>query len=520
MEVNPILLEVFKNRFSSIADEMGVILQKTSFSANIKERKDFSCAIFDENGEMIAQAAHIPVHLGSMPMSVKAAIESVEMEEGDMVILNDPYRGGTHLPDITVIAPVFINGKKPSFYVANRAHHADIGGISAGSMPVSTSIFQEGIIIPPLKIVKKGVLQEEILSFIKNNVRTPEEREGDFRAQISANTTGIKRLKELCDKYSLKTVLFYGKELINYAERMMREFIKKIPDGIYEATDYIEDDGLERKDIKISVKIKIYRDNVTVDFSETDRQTEGSVNAVKAITMSSVYYVFRALIDKNIPTNAGCFRPIKIKTKKGSVVDALFPSPVSAGNVETSQRIVDTVLKALSKALPDIVPAASQGTMNNITIGGVNPETGETFTYYETIGGGCGASAKVDGESAIQSHMTNTLNTPVEAFEFQYPIMITQYRIRKNSGGKGIKNGGDGIIREFKLLTDAEITVISERRKIPPYGLYGGEPGEVGRNIIVSDGKEKTMSGKFHIKLKAGDRIRIETPGGGGFGKI
>ncbi len=519
MEVNPILLEVFKNRFSAIAEEMGATLQRTAFSANIKERKDFSCAIFNSKGDMIAQAAHIPVHLGSMPMSVKSAIESVDMEDGDMVILNDPYKGGTHLPDITLIAPVFVDGEV-LFYVANRAHHADIGGISSGSMPISTSIFQEGINIPPLKLVKKGKIDEEILYFIKNNVRTPEEREGDFKSQISANLTGIKRLKELIESYSPEEVVFYGERLLEYSEKMMKSVIKGIPDGVYEAYDFMEDDGIERKDIKIHVEVEIKDDKAIVDFSKTDSQTEGSINAVFSITASAVYYVFRSLIEKDIPTNAGCFNPIQIKTKKGTVVDAVFPAPVSAGNVETSQRIVDVVLKALSKAIPDKIPSASQGTMNNITIGGIDPQTEKTFTYYETIGGGMGASFHDDGESAIQSHMTNTMNTPVEALEFQYPLMITRYGIRKGSGGNGKRKGGDGIVREFLFLVDSEVTVISERRKIPPYGLFGGENGEVGKNIFIRGDEETVMEGKFHKKVKAGDRIRIETPGGGGFEKL
>ncbi len=520
MRVNPILLEVFKNRFSAIAEEMGAILQKTAFSANIKERKDFSCAVFDENGDMIAQAAHIPVHLGSMPMSVKSAIENVKLEEGDMVVLNDPYKGGTHLPDITIVAPVFIGEEiKPSFYVANRAHHADIGGISAGSMPLSTSIFQEGINIPPIKLVKIGKVDEEILNFIKNNVRTPEEREGDFKSQISANLTGIKRLKELCENYSLDTVKFYGKELISYAEKYMKSIIENIPDGIYEAEDFIEDDGIDSTDIKIHVSINVKGDRCKVDFSKSDKQVKGALNAVYAITASAVYYVFRALAKEDIPTNAGCFRPIKIITEKGTIVDATFPSAVSAGNVETSQRVVDVVLKALSKALPQEIPAASQGTMNNITIGIQNPETGEYLTYYETIGGGMGASAKGDGESAIQSHMTNTLNTPIEALEFEYPLMITKYSIRKNSGGEGLYKGGDGIIREFLFLNNAEVTIISERRKIAPYGLFGGNSGETGRNIHIKENKEEILPGKCHLTVKKGEKIRIETPGGGGFEK-
>ena len=518
MEINPILLEVFKNKLSSIAEEMGIILQKTAFSPNIKERKDFSCALFNEAGELIAQAAHIPVHLGSMAVSVKSVIRTVDFEEGDMVVLNDPYKGGTHLPDVTLIAPVFINGKL-KYFVANRAHHADIGGVSSGSMPISTSIFQEGIVIPPVKLIKKGNIDNEILSIIKNNVRTPEERDGDFHAQIVANKTGIKRIKELVEKYSDEMVTLYMNALLDYSEKIMREKLKGIPDGEYQFEDFMEDDGIERKDIKIHVKLKIEGDKAVVDFSDTDPQTEGSINAVKSITVSAAYYVFRSLIEEDIPTNEGCFRPIEVITKKGTIVDAIYPSPVSAGNVETSQRIVDVVLGALSKAIPEYIPAASQGTMNNITIGGVDPQTGKSFTYYETIGGGVGAYAGGDGESAIQSHMTNTLNTPIEALEYSYPIMVTKYSVRKNSGGNGVFKGGDGIIREIQLLADAEVTVISERRKIPPYGLFGGEAGEVGRNIVIKNGKQEIEKGKFHRKLKKGDKIRIETPGGGGYGK-
>ncbi|WP_029520972.1 hydantoinase B/oxoprolinase family protein [Persephonella sp. IF05-L8] len=515
--IDPILLEVFKNRTSAIAEEMGVILQRTSYSPNIKERRDFSCAIFNNKGELIAQAAHIPVHLGSMPMSVLETIKSISFEEGDMVVLNDPYKGGTHLPDITLIAPVFIDGKL-QFFVANRAHHSDIGGASPGSMPISNSIFQEGFIIPPVKLVKKGHIDKEIFALIKNNVRTPEEREGDFNAQIMANITGIKRLKELVQKYSLKTVNLYMNALLDYSEKIMRNKIKEIPDGVYSYEDYMEDDGLGNTEIKIAVEISIKNDEAIVDFTKSDPQTEGSINAVKAITMSAVYYVFRSLLSSDVPTNAGCFRPVKIITKKGTIVDCNHPAAVSAGNVETSQRIVDVVLGALSKAIPEEIPAASQGTMNNITIGGINPETNQPFTYYETIGGGMGASVKTDGESAIQSHMTNTLNTPVEALEFEYPFQIVRYSIRKNSGGNGFHKGGNGIIREIKLLADAQVTVISERRKIAPYGLFGGEAGETGKNIVIKNGKKEIKPSKFSEKLKTGNIIRIETPGGGGYG--
>ncbi len=519
METNPILLEIFKNRFSSVAEEMGVTLNRTAFSANIKERRDFSCAIFNDNGDMIAQAAHIPVHLGSMPMSVKAAIENVTFSQGDMVLLNDPFKGGTHLPDITLVARAFLSDDMPFFYVANRAHHADVGGMSSGSMPLSSSIFQEGIIIPPLKIVKKNAIDDQIMSFVLNNVRTPLEREGDFAAQIMANMTGIRRIKEMAGKYDFATVDFYANALINYSEKITRKTIQEIPDGTYTFEDVLDDDGHGDENINIRVKIVINGDDAIIDFTETDPQVQGSVNAVYAITLSSVLYVFRSLMDEDVPTNAGCFRPIKVKTRKGTIVDAEFPAAVAGGNVETSQRIVDAVLGALSKAIPQRIPAASQGTMNNITIGGTDKRNGKPFAYYETIGGGMGASHENNGASAIHSHMTNTLNTPVEALEYSYPLIVTEYAVRKGSGGKGLFHGGDGIIREIKLMSDAEVTVLSERRKKPPYGLLGGKPGKTGRNILIRKGIPEEKPGKFYARLKENDILRIETPGGGGYGE-
>ncbi len=521
MKLNPILLEVFKNRFSSISEEMGVTLNRTAFSPNIKERRDFSCAIFNENGDMIAQAAHIPVHLGSMPLSVKSAIENCDLKDGDMVILNDPFKGGTHLPDITIVAPVFISNKeKPDFFVANRAHHADVGGVSSGSMPLSTSLYQEGIIIPPIKIVENGEIDGKLLKFFLNNVRTPIEREGDFSAQIMANITGIKRIKELVEKYGIDTVKLYCNGMMDYSEKILKNLLKNIKDGEYEFEDYLDDDGISTKNIKIHVKLKIENDNAILDFTKSDPQVMGSVNAVYSITLSAVLYVFRSLIEDDIPTNAGLLRPLKVITKKGTIVDAEFPAAVAAGNVETSQRIVDVILGALSKAIPEKIPAASQGTMNNISIGGIDERTGLPFAYYETIGGGMGASCENHGESAVHSHMTNTLNTPVEALEFSYPFMVTEYSIRKNSGGKGKFSGGDGIVREIKLISDAEVTVLSERRKLAPYGLNGGSPGKPGKNIIYENEKKEIMPGKFNIFLKKDAIVRIETPGGGGYGKV
>jgi N-methylhydantoinase B len=519
MPVNPILLEVFKNRFASISEEMGVTLNRTAFSPNIKERRDFSCAVFDQRGDMIAQAAHIPVHLGSMPLSVQSAIQNVSWQEGDMVILNDPFKGGTHLPDITIVAPVFSSEDNPSFYVANRAHHADVGGMSSGSMPLSTSIFQEGVIIPPLKICEKGTIDGKLLAFLLNNVRTPTEREGDFSAQIMANITGVRRTRELMGKYGRETVDFYASGLMDYAERVTRDTIQALPDGVYEFEDHMDGDGIDTNRIKIHVTVTIQGDEAVLDFRESAPQVRGSVNAVNAITLSAVLYVFRSLVPRDIPTNAGCLRPIEVLTREGTIVDARFPAAVAGGNVETSQRIVDVILGALSQALPHAIPAASQGTMNNVTIGGFDHRKGKPFAYYETIGGGMGASASAHGESAVHSHMTNTMNTPIEALEYSYPFHVTEYSIRRGTGGTGGHRGGDGIVREIQLLSDAEITVLSERRAFPPYGLFGGGPGAVGRNITVQDGKPMERPGKFSLSLKKGDRIRVETPGGGGYGE-
>ncbi|SPD73586.1 conserved hypothetical protein [uncultured Desulfobacterium sp.] len=518
MDTNPVLLEIFKNRFSSVAEEMGVTLHRTAFSPNIKERRDLSCAIFDRNGDMIAQAAHIPVHLGSMPQSVRAAIDNVPFNDQDMVVLNDPFKGGSHLPDITIVAPVFASDQRPSFYVATRAHHSDIGGMSSGSMPLSTSIFQEGLIIPPLKIVEAGKIDQKVMGLILNNVRTPAERHGDFAAQIMANVTGVRRMRELIERYSLESVDFYARRLMDYADAGTRKTIRDIPDGVYSFDDFMDDDGIADKNIKIHVTITINGEEASADFRGSAPQVLGSINAVFAITLSAVHYVFRSLANEDIPVNAGSFRPIKVLTDKGSVLDAQFPAAVAAGNVELSQRIVDVVLGALSRAVPERVPAASQGTMNNLTIGGYDPKNSRPFSYYETIGGGMGAGAMHDGENAIHCHMTNTLNTPVEAIEYSCPFLVTEYSVRRGSGGKGLHRGGDGITRQVELLTDADVTVLSERRKFPPYGLLGGMPGRRGRNIIVSDGEEKEMPGKFSIKLKKGDIIRIETPGGGGYG--
>jgi len=518
MHANPILMQVFKNRFAAIAEEMGVTLNRTAFSPNIKERRDFSCALFDRNGDMIAQAAHIPVHLGSMPLSVKAAIASQPMDKGDMVMLNNPFQGGTHLPDITLVAPVYCDGEEPAFYVANRAHHADVGGMTSGSMPLSTSLYQEGIIISPVKIIENDAIDRKLMDFLLTNVRTPVEREGDFAAQIMANRIGIRRTCELLEKYGLATVNLYAASLNDHSETVLRKTIAGIPDGHYEFADVMDDDGIGSRDIQIAVCLEIEGDEALLHFRNCSPQVRGSINAVYAITLSAALYVFRSLVEDDITTNAGCLRPLKILTHKGTIVDANFPAAVAGGNVETSQRIVDVILGALAQAVPELVPAAGQGTMNNTTIGGLDERTGRPFAYYETLAGGAGATARNPGEAAIHSHMTNTLNTPIEALEYSYPLQVTEYSIRRDSGGNGRHRGGDGLVRELKLLADAEVTVLSERRTRGPYGLAGGDSGVPGKNQILHGRSIQQMPGKFSRKINKGDKIRIETPGGGGYG--
>jgi len=499
---------------------MGVTLNRTAFSPNIKERRDFSCGIFSGQGGLVAQAAHIPVHLGSMPLSVLSAIESTSFSPGDMVLLNDPFAGGTHLPDMTVVAPVFSTSqKKPCFFVANRAHHADVGGSAPGSMALSGTIFQEGLILPPVKIWKKGQIDSEMMSVILKNVRTPSEREGDFEAQFMANLTGIRRLKELISEQTLDEVTFYSHALRDYSEKLLRREISRIPSGTYFFQDFLDDDGLGVEDILIDLKLTVNGEEVCLDFTGSADQVQGSINAVRAITLSAVLYCFRCLLPPNTPTNDGLLRPLQVKTRPGSILDAEHPSAVAGGNVETSQRIVDVVLGALAQAIPEKIPAASQGTMNNLSIGGTEPRNNQPFTYYETLGGGMGASQEKEGEGAIHSHMTNTLNTPIEALESSYPLLVREYAFRRGSGGDGKNKGGEGLVREIELLSDAQVSVLSERRRRGPYGLDGGKPGKTGENLLIKKNTREKLPGKFSREMKKGDILRVETPGGGGHGK-
>lgn len=515
---DPIEIEIFRNIFQSICDEMGSVLKRSSFSPNIKERQDYSCALFTSDGESFAFGSHIPVHLGAMPLSVKEALKEVSLDEGDMVILNDPYKGGTHLPDLTLVAPFYFE-KKLVFILANRAHHSDVGGIKPGSMPIANEIYQEGLIIPPVKIVRKGEICNDVLKLILSNVRTPEEREGDIIAQIASNRRGIDRLREVVEKYGVEKSVENANNLMDYAERLFRAFLSRIPSGTYTFEDYMDDDGFENKMIPIRVKIKVEKNNIIIDFSGSSSQVRGGINANFAVTYSAVLYVMKSVIGEEIPVNSGIMRPINLILPQRSIVNAEKPYAVAGGNVETSQRIVDVLLGALSRALPRKIPSASQGTMNNISFGGLNLK-GESFAYYETIGGGTGAGPGWDGASGVHSHMTNSMNTPVEALEKYLPVRINKYLLKTGSGGKGKFRGGDGIVREYKFFVETEISILSERRRIPPYGLAGGKAGKTGRNYLIKGSKKILLPSKVNLKVKAGDILRIETPGGGGFGRI
>jgi len=518
INVDPVQLEIFKSLFHSIAEEMGATLKRTAYSPNIKERRDYSCAVFDAEGHMVSQGDHMPVHLGSMPLSVKAAIENRKISPGDMVILNDPYAGGTHLPDITLVSGVF-DRKVLRFYVASRAHHSDVGGMSPGSMPVAEEIYQEGLRIPPVYLMSSGVMNKDVLDLILLNVRTPKEREGDLSAMIASNRTGELRLIESVQRYGWAQVQRYVHEILNYSERMTRAAIRSIPDGTYAAEDFLDDDGVGNAPVRVAVEIRIRGDKATIDFSESDTQAAGSINAVYAITASAVFYVFRTLVDMPIPSNAGGMRPLQIIAPTGTVVNARPPAAVCGGNVETSQRIVDVLYKSLAKALPDRIPSASQGSMNNVTFGGTDPRTHEPFAYYETVCGGMGARPGMNGISGVHTHMTNSMNTPVEAFEHDYPVRVVRYGLRRGSGGSGRHCGGDGVVREIQFLGSAQVTVLSDRRKMAPYGLQGGQPGLPGRNQIVRRGGAiEDIPSKCSVWVEPGDTLSIETPGGGGWG--
>ncbi len=517
--LNPIELSLFSSRIESICDEMGAALKRAAFSPNIKDRLDFSCAVFDADGHLSAQAAHIPVHLGSMAYAMKFIVSNIQWQPGDMVVVNDPYMGGTHLPDVTVIAPVFIQQQLIAF-VANRAHHANIGASSPGSMPVSRTLQEEGVVISPTHIVRTGELQTELLNTLAGVEpgQTPSDGQmaslGDFTAQISANRTGVKRLTALIERYGVEGYCDLVEGLNRYAETLAQESLKDIPEGVYQFQDCLDDDGAGTEQIAIVVAVNVKNGHVEVDFAGTSTQVEGNVNCPLSVAAAAVFYCFRCLMPEQMPVCAGAFRTIQLKAEPGSLLNANFPAAVAAGNVETSTRVVDVILGALAQAIPNRIPAASHGSMNNVAMGWADAETGR-WDYYETMAGGMGASSEGEGLSAVQTHMTNTLNTPIESLESHYPLLVKRYQIRRGSGGKGLHNGGDGLERELQFTEQACVTLLTERRVSQPWGLQGGEAGTSGLNIL--NGKQ--LSAKATFQVKPGDVLTIATPGGGGWGK-
>jgi N-methylhydantoinase B/oxoprolinase/acetone carboxylase alpha subunit len=519
MKSGVIELELFRHILISVAEEMGIVLRKTAYSANIKERRDYSCAVYDHRGETVAMGDHMPVHLGAMPLSVAHAMAAHTIGPGDVVIVNDPFAGGTHLPDITAVSGVFLdNRRRPSFYLASRAHHSDVGGISPGSMPLARDIYQEGLRLPPVKLVRQGRMDDDLLGIILANVRTPEERRGDLLAQLMSMRRGETRLREIVLRYGLRAVTRSMRRLQSYTESLVRNAISKLPRGEYCFEDRLDNDGVTDRPVYIRVTIRVAGETAEVDFTGTDPQAAGSINANYAVAVSATAYVFRCLLDEDVPFTAGLLRPIVLKIPDGTVVSARPPAAMAAGNVETSQRITDVLLGALSKAATARIPAASSGTMNNFSFGGWDARRNRPFAYYETIAGGMGAGPNHPGQSAVHTHMTNSWNTPVEALEHQYPVRIRRYAIRRQSGGDGLHRGGDGVVREVEFLSPAEVTILSDRRQTSPFGLCGGKDGKPGSNVLVRAGRQQHLRSKTKFDVLESDVVRIETPGGGGFG--
>ncbi len=534
-----VTLSLYQGLFAACAEEMGVTLMRTAHSPNIKERLDYSCAVFDARGRLVAQAAHIPVHLGSLPRAVEAALELGPFGPGDTVVLNDPFAGGTHLPDVTLVSPVFLAGAgRPDFFVASRAHHADIGGAAPGSMPLAREIFEEGLRLPPVFLARAGKLREDVLRLVLANVRTPDERGADLAAQLGAQSTGARRLEALGARRGRPELKRAAEALMDHAERCVRAALRRLPRGTFRFEDALDDDGLGSGPVRIAVTLTLGGGRARVDFGGSSAQVRGPVNAVEPVALAATYYAVRCVLGGDFPVNHGAFRPIEVVAPAGTVVNARPPAAVSAGNVETSQRIVDVVLGAFARALPGRVPAASSGTMNNLLIGGLDPRTGRAFAYYETLGGGHGAGPGWHGASALQAHMTNTRNTPIESLEHAYPLRVVSTRIRRGSGGRGRWRGGDGQVREIELLGPARVTVISDRRARGPYGLAGGLAGAPGVNrmrpparaVLSSAGtravrrrstrpRARALPSKFQVDLDTGAVLTVASPGGGGFGR-
>jgi N-methylhydantoinase B len=522
-QLDAVELEVARHELAGVADEMGSALRRAAYSPNIKERADCSAAVFDPGGQMVGQAEHIPVHLGSMPASVVAALEALgdRLVPGRQAVLNDPYAGGTHLPDLTLVAAVGDERGALLGYVANRAHHADVAGAAPGSMPASaTEIAAEGVRIPPMIIADPDGRREDVCELVAANSRTPSERRGDLRAQFAANHVGARRLGELAHRRGPDGLAAAMAQVCDYSDRRVRAATRTVPDGEYRFSDVLElgpsgsEDGAAAE-ATIAATVTVTGEEVAVDFTGSADQTAVNCNAVMAVTVSATWFVLRMLTDPDAPPNAGCYRCCRVTAPAGTVVNAVFPAPVAAGNVETSQRITDVVLGALAQALPHAVPAAGQGTMNNLLIGSAEP----AFSYYETLAGGEGGTPRRPGMAAVHTGMTNTANTPAEALETAYPLRIRRAELRRGSGGSGRHPGGDGLVREIEALTDTTLTLQTDRRAHAPWGLAGGGAGSPGRNTLVArDGTEHPLPAKGTWPLRTGERVRVETPGGGGWG--
>lgn len=503
-------LEVARNLLAGMAEEMGTVLRRTAYSPNIKERADCSAAIFTPDGEMLAQAEHIPVHLGAMPASVTAVLDRLGAEPGVQYAVNDPFAGGTHLNDLTLVRPVFVNGIHVA-WVANRAHHADVGGEAPGSMPAhATTVDQEGIRVPPMAAVREGEWLAPFLDPFLEATRTPAERRGDLSAQLGANEVAARRLESMVHREGVVGFRRLTAELLAYGQRRMAAALAAIPDGRYSFSDFME---WGERDVTIAVTVEVRDAALHADFAGTDDQIPANFNAVEAVTRSCLYYAVRVATDPSIPANGGAYRDISLEAAPGSLVNAQPPAAVAAGNVETSQRIADVLLGALAQAVPGRVPAASQGTMNNILIGN------DRFAYYETVGGGQGGRPHGPGQSGIQTGMTNTRNTPIESLMTHYPFRVTRYTLRRGSGGEGLHPGGDGIERELEFLEEATVSLMGERRRHRPWGLAGGQPGATGEDRLRrADGSEVALAGKATVEVVPGDRLTVRTPGGGGWG--
>jgi N-methylhydantoinase B len=516
-----IRLEVLRNALEATAQEMGSVLKHTAFSPNIKERMDASCAIFTAGADLVAQAEHVPVHLGSMLRAVGPTLERTgPLQAGDVVIVNDPYVGGAHLPDITLIAAVFVAGRRIA-HVAARAHHSDVGGMEPGSMPGrSVEIFQEGLVIPPVRLYRAGVLQEDVLDFVLANVRTPAERRGDLNAQLAALRIGERRLEELAARFGADLLAEGLDAILDYTERRMRARLAELPRGVWLAEDCLDSDGSSDEPVRIRLRIELTDSTMHFDFSGSSPQVRGNVNAVAPMCWSAIFYALKLLTDASLPPNAGVLRPVTVHIPPGSFLDAQPPAAVCAGNTETTQRLADTILRGFAQIAPDRIAAASNGTMNLIGIGGTDPRSGRAYTYIETSGGGQGGRPMGPGMSGVHANMSNTLNTPIESLEISYPLRCTRYELREGSGGDGLHPGGDGIVRAIRIVGhNARVSLQTDRRRFPPYGLGGGEDGRTGRNLIVGrDGTERPGPTKGSFTLGDGDSVVLETPGGGGWG--